>query len=663
MTGWSALKFQWFKDFQVWLFIALYLLVFQAVLIFSFKEQISETSSFTEILTAMGMGLRFDGAAAAVLVVLLFFASITTTFINWGNTLHKLRLKFLTFFIIALTLLCGIDLVFFYEYGDQFNQMIFGLTDDDTKAILITVWKEYHPIRFLLIVSLIAYLVNRLAHKWLIYTPNFISQKLNFKFSQHNAARFLIALMIFMSFFFVARGASLTSQPLRQHHAFITKDMFLNKTILTPLAALRYAIVKRIKTYGDDGLDLLWPEKDLQQALKLVSGKAGTDIDNAIKHTVIHENKKRPKHIFLILMESHSGWTVWPKYRELGFSPQLSALADKGIYFKNFIPTGPGTMSTLNVLFTGLPYSGLSVNYETSALKPYPFSVAETFKRMGYRTRFYYGGFLGWQRVDNMATAQGFDELHGGGTMSKDGVTNEWGIDDEHLFNFISDDIDNQTPSFNIILTTSNHPPYDLDLDKIGFKNHRLGKGITTTKEESLRTLGHLWYADKELGKFVKRIETKLENPLFAITGDHTTHLQMQFKSTHNFEHLAVPLVLYGPKVLEKNYATQKSGSHLDILPTLYSLAAAKNFEYYAFGKNLLGTNTDTPSIGTGYYIANGVLYIGKHAFPLYQGAKGIANRQENNTYHRANQAISWYRVRKGKDIKLPSAINKKDVN
>ena len=662
MTGWASLKFQWFKDFQVWLFLTLYLLVFQSVLIFSFKEQINENSGFSDILTAIGMGLRYDGAAAATLVVLFFLISITTTFIPWGNTLHKIRLKFLTFFIIALTVLCGIDLVFFYEYGDQFNQMIFGLTDDDTKAIFITVWKEYHPIRFLLLVSITAYLCNRFAHKWLSFTPTFITQKLNTKYTQHSFARLLITFMVFMSFIFVARGSSLTSQPLRQHHAFITQDMFLNKTILTPLAAMRYAIIKRMKTYGDDGLDLLWPEKDLQQALKLVTGKTGLDIDEAIKHRVIEGNKKRPKHIFLVLMESHSGWTVWPKYRELDFSPQLSALADKGIYFKNFIPTGPGTMTTLNVLFTGLPYSGLAVNYEPSALKPYPFSVAETFKRMGYRTRFYYGGFLGWQRVDNMATAQGFDELHGAGTIANgnDPIrTNEWGIDDEHLFNFISDDIDDDTPSFNIILTTSNHPPYDLDLDKVGFKNHPLGKGITTTKEESLKTLGHLWYADKELGKFVKRIEDKFENPLFAITGDHTTHLKMQFDSSHNFEHHAVPLVLYGPKVLDENYATQKSGSHLDILPTLYSLTAPKNFEYYAFGKNLLDKKTNPPSIGTGYYIANGVLYIGKHAFPLYPTASGITDERAGDTYLRANQTISWYRVRKGKDIKVLSGILK----
>lgn len=657
MTGWSTLKFQWFKDFQVWLFFALYLLIFQFVLIFSFNEQIHNDSGLTDILEAVGMGMRFGGAAAAALISLFFLASASTPLLNWGQRLHTIRLKFLTFAIIVLTLLCGIDLVFFYEYGDQFNQMIFGLTDDDTKAILITIWKEYHPIRFIVLVSLAILALNYFAKKWLSYTPSFLDETLKNKFSRHILVRSVVVVMIFVSFMFVARGSTLSSQPLRQHHAYITKDMFLNKTILNPLAALRYAVIRRMRTHGDDALSLIWPEKDLTQALKLITGKNSTDIDQAMKQTVTLENKVKPKHIFLVLMESHSGWTVWPEYRNLNFSPQLTALADKGIYFKNFIPSGPGTMTTINALFTGLPYSGLSVNYETSALKAYPFSIAETFKRLGYRTRFYYGGFLGWQRVDNLATAQGFDELHGGGTIMDGGKTNEWGIDDEHLFNFISKNTDNDIPSFNLILTTSNHPPYDLDLEKIGFTNHSLGNDINATKTDAMKTLGHLWYADQQLGLFVNKIEKKLDKPLFAITGDHTTHLKMNFKGNSAFQHIAVPLVLYGPEVLNTTKNISRSGSHIDILPTLYSLAAPQNFEYYSLGQNLLGQNLLSktnahPTIGTDHYISNGVLYIGKHSFPLYAGAEGSLNKEKTDTFYRATQAISWHRVRKGKDIK-----------
>jgi len=54
---------------------------------------------------------------------------------------------------------------------------------------------------------------------------------------------------------------------------------------------------------------------------------------------------------------------------------------------------------------------------------------------------------------------------------------------------------------------------------------------------------------------------------------------------------------------------------------------------------------------------------MGKHAFPLYEGAQGISDINESDAYHRANQAISWYRVRKGKDINLISDTNKKDIH
>ena len=83
MKGWSALRFQWFKDFQAWIFITLSLLLFQFILIVSFKDKLDSNSQFTDILSATIMGARFDGSTATVLILFLFIASISTAFISW----------------------------------------------------------------------------------------------------------------------------------------------------------------------------------------------------------------------------------------------------------------------------------------------------------------------------------------------------------------------------------------------------------------------------------------------------------------------------------------------------------------------------------------------------------------------------------------------------
>lgn len=647
-TGWTALRTQWFKDFQLWLFIAFTLFFFRLVLITSFSDQIHNNTGFKDILVTILMGLRFDGATAATWVLVFFLSSISCAFINWGTRLHQLRLLVATIYIVVAVLLFGVDIVFFYEYGDQFNQTLFGIADDDTSAILITIWKEYHPIRFLIFSALAIYLLIKLFRRWINYSPAFLQKQwpLNFNVA---IARVVIISLVFSVFVFVARGSIFSTQPLRQHHAFASQDIFLNKTIMNPFTAIRYAFQQRMWMQGDEALTKIWPENDLTQALNIISQRSQTNIDDAIRHTVKQDNQNKPKHIFLIVLESHSGWTLWPEYRDMRFSPELASIADKGIYFQNFIPAGTGTMPSLNALFTGLPYSGLNVNYEPSALKTYPFSIADTFKRMGYKTRFYYGGFLGWQRVDNFATAQGFDELYGAGKIGLDKPTNEWGVNDEYLFDFAERTIDPDTPSFNLILTTSNHPPYDLDLEKIGFNDHKLPAEIKITKSGTYETLGHLWYTDQQTGQFVERISRKLQQPLFAITGDHTSRLSLKFPGQNIFQHTAVPLILYGPGVLKQSGNFETAGSHIDILPTLYELSAPAGFEYYAMGNNLLSKKAGSPAFGSHYYIANGKFYINGKSFPLDETEKPQHfSETELNTYQRAQKAISWYRVRKG---------------
>ena len=650
-TGWTALRFQWFKDFQFWLFITLTLFVFRLVLITSFSEQIHDNSGFNDLVVTLLMGLRFDGATAAIWVLVFFFASISCSFINWGNLLHKIRIIVAKSYIVIAVLIFGIDIVFFYEYGDQFNQTLFGIADDDTRAILITIWKEYHPIRFIISVSILIFLLFKLFNRWINYSPAFLDNPSAFSLNTV-IVRTLVICLGFASFTFVARGSTFSTQPLRQHHAFASKDIFLNKTIMNPFTALRYAVQKRMWMQGDEALTQIWPEKDLTRALNIITEKNSKDIDSALLHSARGSNTAKPKHIFLVVLESHSGWTLWPEYRHMEFSPQLSQLADNGIYFKNFIPAGTGTMPSLNALFTGMPYSGLNVNYEPSALKTYPFSVADTFKRMGYTTRFYYGGFLGWQRVDNFAKAQGFDELYGAGQIGIDKPTNEWGVNDEFLFEFVEKNLDPDKPSFNVILTTSNHPPYDIDLDKIGFTGHKLSNEIKITKAGTYETLGHLWYTDQQTGQFIKRANQKFQGSLFAITGDHTSRLSLRFPGQNVFQHIAVPFILYGPSILQQTGNMKSAGSHIDILPTLYELAAPEGFQYHAMGRNLLGKQQDTAAFGSHYYLTDSKFYINGKSFPLIQTEHSNNNNELNlETYHRAMKAISWYRIRKGTEL------------
>jgi phosphoglycerol transferase MdoB-like AlkP superfamily enzyme len=609
----------------------------------------------------VGNGLRYDISTAGAWVVPTFLLSLSLPFMRRDGWLHRLRGLSARLYVILAFILFGIDIIYFDEYGDQFDNHLFGIVHDDTRAILITVWKEYHPLLFVAIVTPLILANLALIRRWLAYTPPWLSR---LAATRRLGLRLLTGMVIVLFLIAMVRGGPLSGEPIRLKHAFVVDDMFLNRTVLNPFAALRYTLKTRLALETGSALKNFWPDENLGHALDLVRGARGLppyrgeNIEEGLTVSASGHVGSKPKHLFLLLMESHSGWTVMPAYRGLGLSPAFSALADEGIYFPNFIASASGTIGSMNALITGFPDAGLNINYEPTALKPYGSSLAATLQRLGYRTRFFYGGFISWQRLDSYAKNQGFDEVYGGGAMSAGVHTNEWGVDDKYLYDFVLDKVDDETPSFNFILTTSNHPPFDLPLAELGYHlKEELPAPLMATKEETVKVLGHLWYADQQGGRFVREAQQRLERPLFAITGDHTARLQIRFPGDSVAEQSAVPFILYGPEVLGTTGNRETAGAHIDIAPTLIELAADKGFAYPAFGENMLAKKS--PSIGFGWqhligehFVANNTAEYGVFALA---GGDRPAQRPDltpQRTHYNALRALSWQRIKKGD--KLP---------
>ncbi len=657
----NSLLHHWGRDLQLWAYISATLLLFRLLLIGFFFDQAAPSSNLTTVLSVLGNGLRYDISTAGVWVVPTFLLSLSLLAIKRDHWLTQLRGISARIYIIIAFIIFGADIIYFDEYGDQFDNHIFGIAHDDTKAILITVWKEYHPLLLLAIVTPLIFANLYLIRRWLSYTPpplHTLLAKL-----QRLPVRAFTGVVIFFFLVAMVRGGSLSGEPIRLKHAFVVDDMFLNRTVLNPFSALRYTIKTRLALETGSALKQFWPDENLGNAINLVRQHRGqppyhgNSIDEGLSVTTQGPHGNKPKHIFLMLMESHSGWTVMPAYRHLGLSPELSKLADEGIYFPNFLPASSGTIGSMNALITGHPDAGLNINYETTALSPYGSSIAQIMQQLGYKTRFFYGGFISWQRLDSFAKNQGFEEIYGGGAMSAGTRTNEWGVDDKFLFDFILNKVDSETPSFNFILTTSNHPPFDLPLDELGYHiKDQLPAPLKATKEETVKVLGHLWYADQQAGRFVRAAEKKLNQSLFAITGDHSARLQIRFPGDSVVEQTAVPFILYGPDVLNESTTKTTAGSHIDIVPTLVELAAAKDKNYPTFGQNML--QQQGHSIGLGWQYLIGENFIANDAegygiFALAGGTRPASKPElrEERSYYNALRALSWQRIKKGEQL------------
>lgn len=643
---------QLIADMVLWLVLVLLFVGFRATLFWIFAARFSPHPGGRALFQCFQTGLRSDVCTAMWAV----FPSLILTLASFLYPLGAWPQRIRRFLVVATLILCALvfitDVGYFAEYGDQFNHWIFGLIYDDWRAILTTIWKSY-PIVLLILgaaasVTVSVWLLGKLFR---IAESARVPAFLGTKFAK---ATIFILVTVWM---LVGLRVWPEHTLISVKNAGATGDVFLNKIVLNPFFALRYAIGEERNMLKAAGFRTFLPNGDLRAAAAAVfpQAKNVSTLDNCLERVAPGNAGSPPTHIFIVVMESYDAWAMQPDYAGLHLTDRVRALGDEGIHVHAFVSSGASTIGCLGVLMTGLPYSGVLVNYQPVVRKGLPTAAAPIFKQLGYRTRFFYGGFLSWERIGEFCREQGFEEAFGGDQMSPRSAGNEWGVDDEDLFRFVLEHTGSE-PTFDVIMSTSYHPPFSVDVEKKGFDSKPLKASPISSglSQRQIQILGHLWYSDKCVADFVAEGEQKLERPLFAITGDHYSRKQyVSARPTHTlYEEFAVPLVIHGPKALENvQRPATLAGSHLDIVPTLINLAAPAGFSYHAFGRDLL--DRSQPQIAFGCNAVMGPNFILKIKQPNHvedlrgQAVTGV-NGKELALRYRQLHALGWWRAMKG---------------
>ena len=318
-------------------------------------------------------------------------------------------------------------------------------------------------------------------------------------------------------------------------------------------------------------------------------------------------------------------------------------------------------MKSLAAIITGLPDAGVFTNYQPTGRRPFPTAIAPIFKRLGYKTRFFYGGNLSWERMGEFCEAQGFEEIHGASHITKWGSksSSNWGVKDEYLFRYVAETVTPGQRSFTMIMTTSYHPPFDIDVEEAGFPLREMPAEFKPLYDGKtpMRVYGHYWYADKCLGEFVQTVEKKLNHAVMAITGDHASRRYLNERPSL-YERRGVPLVLHGPDLL-KNISPPASmaGSHLDIAPTLVELAAPAGFRYHSMGGNLLDPQRVQLGFGgRGTVVGPKFIFEAERpaaVFPLPGAsiAGDLIDTSKLKDGYMAFHGLGWWRIMKGAEF------------
>ncbi|WP_295238210.1 LTA synthase family protein [Veillonella sp.] len=579
--------------------------VFRLIFVVIFSNQLNESVTITDWLLTMWYGLRISLKTAGLFMALGFFL-ITVPYVVWSKWPRRYLRGFLAYGgTILFTLLFFVRIPYFAIFNSSFNRMLINGANDDWYAILVTAIDTYGLLWRLPLALVVGLLLGWCAWRWIDYQCLRTTAWLEALSPTSNTSLWSrtigILLILAISAVFLRFGGAFTySNSINWENAGRLPSQVLNEAILDDGQALYrvYASEKRLA----QAFKLDISETELKEYIAANGGnpKSAT-IDTAFTHTIgTPRLQEQPKTVVLVLGESYALWPFLDTFKGPGdyLVSEGKALAQSPhSLFLQGLAHGTGTMPAVNGYVTGLPSTGLYENYEKESYKEkYGFGIAATMKRLGYKTVFWYGGFGAWQDVRNFVLAQNFDEFHDVGSFSQKSG-NAWGVPDGVLFKEVEAYMAAHKGEkvFHFILTTSNHPPYDIDLDVAGFDPSKvMNTGIKELPEDSERIieLGHIWYADQMMGQFVKKAQTVDPQTLFVITGDHGERFTFA-KEVDRRTNSGIPIIFYGAGIDANWLASHKDGnesgtsnsplafaSSLQIIPTLAELVGRPGDTY-----------------------------------------------------------------------------------
>lgn len=544
-----------------------------------------------DTIRAFTTGARFDAKVTAIAYAPLLLSGLVcaawqgayTRWIGWAKGYHTV--------VVFLYVVGSIANYYYYRtYGHYVDLFVFGLWDDDTSAILSSVWQDYPILRGVLAAVVLSGIAYFAASGWL-------ASRWGQRHSQrrwHWSASTVLALLMIASTFVVARG-SIGSLPLKRYHASVSAYPPLN--MLTPNVFM--------------ALD--WARSDYQHQAHFESVSASQLQKQMVKllgqptpnyHTPTNAYlSDNPPHVVLAMMES-MGMNVLVEDNP----PQMDLLGSlrpywqQGFLFQRFMA---GTSATIDSIVMMLCHSPVAtISHSSMKNVALPSSAVLPYKRAGYRVVFVYGGNGMWRNLSEYLPVQGFDRVYDENDIIKafpvaKSSASTWGVADDYLFQFANRLLEQASqPTMMFIMTTTNHSPYKVPKEyqpKPTAMSERLSTLIGYQGDQASTLLKTYQYAADSVGKFIQRIKaspTLKDKTVIAVTGDHRMRYSTAGDGTEYALTYSVPFYLNVPPSILKQtpyyYDPQRIGSHRDVFPTLYHFSLSDQDYISLGGENLL---------------------------------------------------------------------------
>ncbi|WP_313993519.1 sulfatase-like hydrolase/transferase [uncultured Selenomonas sp.] len=604
------------RDLKLFVFILLTLCIYRAYFMFFMAGYMMPATPLDDIALALATGFRLSLKTAGIVALIGFVLATLPLLVSprLSYRLRQLRLAWGTLAAFAFAVLFQARFPFYRQYQTGFHMQVTAGLNDDITAIFLMMVQEYGFIwRFG--IALILTALSFYALRYLLCTRGTYPLPVLHARGQHALFSVGLVLVFALLFLFVRFGGSFTyAHGVNWENAGVTGDAFLNECILDDGQALYrvYSMYKRIKGGDIAGVDKTHV-RELARAAAGHSALTGDTLTPYLTRTAQGARIPKPRHIFIVLGETYAQWPMLAQYADLHAADGIKSLIQEtnAYYSRRFMPNGEFTSIAITGLVTGLSEVNQHVNYVPRSLKEaYPTAMAPQFKRLGYTVDFWYGGMPSWEGMNRFSCAQGFDHFYGYPDFHAEKV-NAWGTTDRQLFDALFTHLADEPPTVHLIMTVSNHPPYDIDVAAEGYDLERARTEAAKIPnvddpDQLALELGHYWYMDKVVTNFVRETMERYPDSLFVITGDHAVRMNPSRTPTM-YEFQSVPFVLYGQGVTQEILPSDVVGGHTNIVPTLIELIAPAGFSYVSIAPSLTENNMGA-AFNDAYFLTQNIM-------------------------------------------------------
>ena len=538
----------------------------------------------SDIMAILFQGFRFDLKVSAIAGFLLLLI------LPWVSDRVQGRIALgLSGVFVLLSL---INLHYFGFYKTPIDSLVFGLVEDDTLAVLQTIWRDFPVVWTLILVAALTHAASTL-HRVLVATlePDTLLQ------SRSIALKLVVLVVVFFALVLAGKG-TLREMALQRQHLTVTTSQFLNDMVPNGVIALKYAWDSRGQSQNLQdpllGLKAMGFDSPLAaaQLLGMPHGNEAEVKAALTAHAALPTGAPK-KNLVFFLMESWSAEPMLYQAPQFDVLGRLAPTLKNACHFSNFDSAQPGTHPTLEAILFSSPITPLTLG--DVGRKPIPWAIPKIIKEAGYQTLFVTSARSGWRDLNRVLKVQGFDEVVDASTLKQafpDADLGIWGVWDHYVFKYLSQRMAAQPtdkPLFVFVLTATNHPPYDLPADYQRVpRDMALWKGETTS--DTLRlNLDTYRYATDLLGGFVQEVQggPLAKTTLVAATGDHNVRsFGMYAEPSRRYLMRQVPFVIWGDSLTCGNQQSLPA-SHRDMFTTLLPLAGVQG-PYVNSGRNLL---------------------------------------------------------------------------